>query len=132
MLQDLKTVWEIIQQIPSQVLFFCIFVILYFQSRSMLKMKKLLLSVKSNYDAHIIQSTESNRENLRSNLRKLHSDMFCTIMAGKEIPEVLIEEYYEAFELYKKLGGNGYIKHQAAEVDEWVEEQSTKKIGGAK
>ena len=108
-----------------------VFVVLFcFVFRQMNGLKKLMLGMKNNYEQHIAQSRSSDRENIRSKLRKLHMEMSFLFRAKKDIPDQLVEEFYCAFGLYRELGGNGYIKHLKEEIDSWLDMQRENKTRG--
>lgn len=124
----LNTAKWIVGNVSSDFLQIVFIVLFYFVFRQMNGLKKLMLAIKNNYEQHIAQSRSSDRENLRSKLRKLHTEMSFLVRANKLIPETLIEEFDKSYDLYTELGGNGHITRLKEELDSWLDLQRQEKI----
>lgn len=116
----------IVANVPSEILFVLLFVFFILEYRELKQLRGMIKKIDKDYNEHIDKSVQSNRETLRSRLRKLHLEMQCSVYAGKRIQEQIIEEFYCSFDLYQELGGNGYIKRLKCEVDDWLDDQREK------
>ena len=123
----IETIKWTISSISNDFLQVIYFILFYFVFRQLKQLKDLMTVIKGNYEEHIAQSTSSDRENLRSNLRKLYIEIDCTMQSGKKISEPVIEEFFSSYDLYVRLGGNGYIKHMKEDVECWLEDQRLKR-----
>lgn len=123
---------EILRYVPVEQEIFLGFVIVcalaYFFHRqlihirvSMTDLAKTMAAFKREYDKHIQDSIDSERERLSTELRKLYEEIECLVQAKKCIPEELLREFYNKHELYDNRNGNGYHKRLKQKIDKWTE-----------
>jgi len=114
---------EVLSTIPTDILFTIIVIFLIKEARQIKNLNENFLLMRKDFENHVKKNEQSDREVLRGKLRRLHLEISFAVQAGKRIPEQLVEEFYSMYEIYKKLGGNGYIEHLKEEVDRWLETQ---------
>lgn len=123
---------EILRHFPVELEIFLGFVIvcalayffhyqlIYIRS-SIADLAKTMAAFKREYDKHIQDSIDSDRERLSTELRKLYEEIECLVEAKKCIPEELLSEFYNKHDLYVNRNGNGYHKRLKQKIDKWTE-----------
>lgn len=123
---------EILGHVPVELEIFLGFVIIctlaYFFQRQLIHIRtsisdlaKTMVAFKREYDKHIQDSIDSDRERLSTELRKLYEEIECLVQVKKCIPEELLREFYNKHELYVNRNGNGYHKRLKQKIDKWTE-----------
>jgi len=111
---------DIFASVPSDLLFLLMALGFKFLWKKLNKSEKLFLKIIAEYKRDQLKNKSINRDILRYQLRHLHQEAQCLVMANKPVDDKIRVDFYLTYDNYLNNGGNSYATNLKFDMDNWT------------